>query len=428
MQRAVSPADEQTVLDHLSRGEVDAALDFLHARHATTNDIDYVRRAARVLSETRDYERAARWYKQLFLLYGYASDAYQAALAWRRGGNERKADVWFRVVRRGEWHKAVGRAGEENKTATTAAPPDELAEAKRFLARLDPGEIAEYTHLKMLEEHPGGQFETGKRYKREERGVPAGERTIAGDWAQNAIHGNPHAAAGSPASKGWAALTAAEKQTRAKNHREKYGFPDLMDDNVRRDIETVANEWVVKYARTDDDRSAIQLHPGLTQGSVPASFDTTAMYSISAGKGWAIFAMSASGKVYATEHRVSRVHHTSPLAGGDVAGAGEISVVGGAMLGVTNKSGHYFPDKINLKQSLEQFQRLGVSLAGVHLEFHDSDGSRVWWEGGAAAFLTDVTNDLPFSTKKERLLRAKGVGKTAGATNTTQDPNFWSPP
>lgn len=423
MQRAVSAADEQKVLDHLTRNEVDAALDFLHQRHATTNDLDYVRRAARVLSESGDYERAARWYKQLFLLDGNASDAYQAALAWRRGGDGRKADIWFRVVRRGAWHKAVGRPGEEHKTATTPAAPDALEDAKRFLARLDPGEIVEYTHLKMLEER--SEFEEGKRYKREERGARAGESTIAGDWARDAIHGNPHG--GPTAKKKWDDLTDAEKQARAKNFRERYGFPDLMDDTVRRDIVTVANAWVVKYARTADERAALQLHPGLKQGSLPAPFDTTAMYSISAGKGWAIFAMSASGKVYATEHRVSRVHHTSPLAGGDVAGAGEISVAGGAMQGVTNKSGHYFPDKINLKQSLQQFQRLGVNLGVVNLEFHDSDGSRVWWEGGAAAFLSDVADDVAFSTKKERLLRAKTVDRKAGATSRTQDPNFWSP-
>jgi len=427
VQRVVSPADEQTVVDHTRAGEFDAAIAFLDAQYQANNDLDYLRRGARVVAESGDYARAAHWYKYLFLAHGYASDAYQAALAWRAAGDERKVDVWFRVVRRGKWSKAVGTPDESEKTATTPASAAELAEAKRILARLDPGDVVVYPHVKSLEAHPH-DFETGKRFKREERGARAGEHTIAGEWAYNAVHGNPQAAPGAASGKKWDDLTPAEKDARATLYKERYGFPDLRIDAVRADIEKTADSWKVTYARTPDARAAMQLHAGLTQGPGPAPvpFDTSAMYSISAGKGWAIFAMSAAGNVYATEHRVSRVHHTSPLAGGDVAGAGEISVSGGTMNGVTNKSGHYLPDKINLQQSLTQFARLGVDLANVHLEFHDADGSRVWWEGKAAAFVTDVANDAAFNTKKDRLLTARAIRRNAVAKSTTDDPNFWS--
>lgn len=56
------------------------------------------------------------------------------------------------------------------------------------------------------------------------------------------------------------------------------------------------------------------------------------------------------------------VHHSSPFAGGDVAGAGEIKTKGGKVTYVDNESGHYLPKLSHLQNVVIQLLRSGVML------------------------------------------------------------------
>ncbi|MFP4310419.1 MAG: hypothetical protein ACLFS9_00365 [Nitriliruptoraceae bacterium] len=124
------------------------------------------------------------------------------------------------------------------------------------------------------------------------------------------------------------------------------------------------------YLATDDDRRAYELTGGGTLMQNGAPFDTTApepMYSKFSGKGWGIYVMAPDGRLYAGSHRVGLFHHSSFLAGSDVAGAGEIKAEGGKLRGITNKSGHYTPGPEQMRQVLEELAGRGTSLAGVEL-------------------------------------------------------------
>ncbi|GAA2605545.1 WXG100 family type VII secretion target [Paractinoplanes durhamensis] len=73
-------------------------------------------------------------------------------------------------------------------------------------------------------------------------------------------------------------------------------------------------------------------------------YDTSTGTTAWSGGGRAIFTMDGSGNLYATlDQRVGQTHHSSLLAGDSVVGAGEIEVVDGKLVAMTDQSGHYHP-------------------------------------------------------------------------------------
>lgn len=125
------------------------------------------------------------------------------------------------------------------------------------------------------------------------------------------------------------------------------------------------------------------------QGDMTEPYDTSGARSKFMGAGFAIFVMAPDGRIYAGQHKVGLFHHSSFLSGGDVAGAGEIKVDKGRLTYLTNKSGHYLPEKEQVMQVLEELRSRGVSLAGVDYTHLDA---RNWaatnkFPGGAEGFL-----------------------------------------
>jgi hypothetical protein len=125
---------------------------------------------------------------------------------------------------------------------------------------------------------------------------------------------------------------------------------------------------VVSYLDADQAKT-FELHDGapMTQGPDDHHeiFDTSNMFSKHSGQGFAVYVMDPSGKMYANQHKVGLFHHSSFLAGGDVAGAGEIKVENGAVKWVTNKTGHYRAGEPELWQVLDELKGRGVSLGSV---------------------------------------------------------------
>lgn len=101
------------------------------------------------------------------------------------------------------------------------------------------------------------------------------------------------------------------------------------------------------------------------QGDGTEPYDTGEAYSNHSGKGWAIFVMDDEGRIYAGSHKVGRFHHSSFLAGADVAAAGELKVADGEVRQVTNKSGHYHPGAAESLQFFHELARRGVDLDRV---------------------------------------------------------------
>ncbi|MFC5404961.1 hypothetical protein [Cohnella soli] len=66
---------------------------------------------------------------------------------------------------------------------------------------------------------------------------------------------------------------------------------------------------------------------------------------------------------------MERFHHTSFLAGQDVAGAGELQVRDGQVELVSDASGHYMPESRQMMQTVQQLQKNKVSVEQLGVEF-----------------------------------------------------------
>ena len=96
------------------------------------------------------------------------------------------------------------------------------------------------------------------------------------------------------------------------------------------------------------------------QGRTPLS--TKDMVTHFSGPGKAIYVMSITGNLHVASHVVGHFHHSSLLAGQNVACAGELEAVGGTLMWLSNKSGHYRPKVEHLLQVLHQIQNKNVSM------------------------------------------------------------------
>jgi hypothetical protein len=108
----------------------------------------------------------------------------------------------------------------------------------------------------------------------------------------------------------------------------------------------------------------VRLHGGLlfTDDAHRQLLDTTGMVTHFSGPGKAIYVMSQEGNLHVISHKVGLRHHTSPLAGGDVAGAGELEVLAGKLTWLSNKSGHYAPQIEHLAQVLHILKKAGCDM------------------------------------------------------------------
>ncbi|MGH2632251.1 MAG: hypothetical protein ACRDG3_02470, partial [Tepidiformaceae bacterium] len=124
-----------------------------------------------------------------------------------------------------------------------------------------------------------------------------------------------------------------------------------------------------------------------TQGGQP--YDTSAMYSKFKGDGFAIYVMSQDGRFYSTSHKIGLFHHSSFLAGGAVAGAGEMKVVGGTIEYITNKSGHYWPGDKELTQTLHALQGASGFSSAKLARLMPGNSLQDPYPDGAVGFLRD---------------------------------------
>ena len=118
--------------------------------------------------------------------------------------------------------------------------------------------------------------------------------------------------------------------------------------------------------------------------------DTKNMVTHFSGPGRAIYVMSATGNLHVGSHSVGHRHHSSLLAGANVACGGELEVNRGRLVWLSNKSGHYRPDVPHLLQILHQLQKKQVSMT-FRLTVFSASGRREYTTVGA--FLKDLELD-----------------------------------
>lgn len=149
----------------------------------------------------------------------------------------------------------------------------------------------------------------------------------------------------------------------------------------------------VVYDHGAQAQGLTRLHPynGLLyqDGNHTTKFDTSSLVTAFGGRGWAIYVMSEEGNIHACSHSVGHRHHSSLLAGANVAGAGEMRVLQGKLVHITNKSGHYAPAAAHLLQVLYVLRKRGVSLFSTRVSFKTANAQQDF--GSVDAFLADLT-------------------------------------
>jgi hypothetical protein len=131
-------------------------------------------------------------------------------------------------------------------------------------------------------------------------------------------------------------------------------------------IDWSKSQRVVEY----DDNSLKQSHTMLRfaggriflDDACTQPFDTRNMVTQFSGPGKAIYVMGRTGNIHVSSHAVGYRHHSSLLAGTNVAGAGELEAHNGKLTWLSNKSGHYAPSVIHLIQVLHQLQKKNVPM------------------------------------------------------------------
>lgn len=115
------------------------------------------------------------------------------------------------------------------------------------------------------------------------------------------------------------------------------------------------------------ERFRIFVHEGLLYGTNGRPVDTRGGNSLwGRGDGLAIFVMDEHGNLYASNGReVGKFHHSSFLAGGPVAGAGELRVIDGGLVFISGLSGHYRPTPGYLRRVVERLRAAGVEFDRV---------------------------------------------------------------
>jgi len=87
--------------------------------------------------------------------------------------------------------------------------------------------------------------------------------------------------------------------------------------------------------------------------------------------GKVMFVMDPDGNIYSGEQRVMEFHHSSFLAGKDVASAGELMIFDGEILSHSRRSGHYKPTQEQHQQFISQLKTNGIDLSNIPEETVD---------------------------------------------------------
>ena len=93
--------------------------------------------------------------------------------------------------------------------------------------------------------------------------------------------------------------------------------------------------------------------------------------------GFAIFVMDQRRNIYVSfDHQQGRFHHSSLLAGAPVTAAGDMTILDGRLLAISNSSGHYRPGPECIDVVLAQLRTLGVAIDGIRISRIGADGQK----------------------------------------------------
>jgi hypothetical protein len=143
----------------------------------------------------------------------------------------------------------------------------------------------------------------------------------------------------------------------------------------------------VKYDTelAQQELTKITIRNGLLYDSNNAPLDTRQMVTACSGPEWCIYVMSAENNIHVSSHSVGARHHSSLLAGGNVACAGEMKVHDGKLITLSNKSGHYLPEPVYLTQVIRALSESNLDENSYTInEFRGGPGKPIVHKSGGS--------------------------------------------
>ena len=125
----------------------------------------------------------------------------------------------------------------------------------------------------------------------------------------------------------------------------------------------------IRYITDENERAAMKLyvHNGLLTDQQGRLLDP-ATDQFPRRDGLAIYVMDLQKQIFISfDHEQNRFHHSSILAGQPVLAAGDMTIVQGRLLELSNSSGHYRPAPQSLNLVIQQLRSLGVAMESVKI-------------------------------------------------------------
>ncbi|MGW5921293.1 toxin glutamine deamidase domain-containing protein [Nocardia fluminea] len=127
---------------------------------------------------------------------------------------------------------------------------------------------------------------------------------------------------------------------------------------------------VAYFSEADRQRFRLYIIDGKIYTSDGKLFDTSSSSTAWGGAGRAIFVMDEHGNLYASDyHERGLFHHSSFLAGENVAAAGEMAAIDGELQTITDSSGHYRPSRGHTMQAIHQLRSMGIVITPGQVRF-----------------------------------------------------------
>jgi hypothetical protein len=127
---------------------------------------------------------------------------------------------------------------------------------------------------------------------------------------------------------------------------------------------------------SDSQRAAFRLHiaNGLIYDAHDNLLDTADASSLHTDQARAIFVMDDGGNFFASKwHSEGEFHHSSLISGQPAAAVGEIEVQNGRLIALSDRSGHYRPQRAFTGQAIDELRKNGVDFVNVQLDIISDD-------------------------------------------------------
>lgn len=159
------------------------------------------------------------------------------------------------------------------------------------------------------------------------------------------------------------------------------------------------NAIISKVCYLDNERSRERFKISFHQGCLYRNllrFNTNREKTQHSGPGYAIFVIDSNEQFFAGSHIRGKFHHSSFLAGAAVIGAGEIETNPlGEIVTITNKSGHYQPDEMQILNTFRLLEQNNVDLIQVNFRKISEYGTLLY----NAKQYYDTNGDCSFNFK-----------------------------